>query len=263
VNLLNALFSPFTLERRLNIKLLAAGQLIILLGLWSVAPSSIGIPSPLAILSALNELALTKGLLIELGTSAKTITQAILLSALFSSFIAYLTTADIFKATGTVVSSLRFLGFAGITFLFTLWTNSAHDLKLLLLTFGMTVFQTRSAIDIVKSVPLSDIDYARSLGLSGWRLTWEMHVRGRLHEMIDITRQNAAIGWTLLSMVEGITRSEGGIGALLLNSNKNFKIDAVFAIQFTILAYGIFQDYILQWVRRLACPYAELNRSDK
>jgi NitT/TauT family transport system permease protein len=263
VTLLNALFSPFTLERRLNIKLLAAGQLIVLLGLWTVAPSNIGIPSPTAILSAWNELALNKGLILELLNSTEVIWQSIILSMLLSSSIAYLTTADVFKPMGMFIGSLRFLGFAGLTFLFTLWTNSASDLKLLLLTFGMTVFQTRSAVDVVNSVTSSDIDYARSLGLSGWRLTWEMHVRGKLHEMIDITRQNAAVGWTLLAMVEGITRSEGGIGAMLLNSNKNFNLDAVFAIQLTILTYGIAQDYALQWVRRLACPYAELNRSDK
>lgn len=46
-------------------------------------------------------------------------------------------------------------------------------------------------------------------------------------------------------MVEGITRSEGGIGALLLNQNKYFNLSAVFAIQLTILAYGILQDYAL------------------
>lgn len=260
---MNALFSPFTLERRFNVKVLAAGQLVILLALWFVAPANIGIPSPLAILSAWNDLALNKGLILNLLNSTNVIWQSIILSMLLSSSIAYLTTADAFKPIGMFVGSLRFLGFAGLTFLFTLWTNSDSDLKLLLLTFGMTVFQTRSAIDVVNSVSSSDIDYARSLGLSGWKLTWEMHVRGKLHDMIDITRQNAAVGWTLLAMVEGITRSQGGIGAMLLNSNKNFNLDAVFAIQLTILAYGITQDYFLQWVRKLACPYAELNRSVK
>jgi len=260
---MNSLFSPFSLERRFNVKFLAAGQLVILLALWFVAPDHTGIPSPMAILSAWNELALNKGLMLELFASTKVIWQSIILSMLLSASIAYLTTADVFKPMGTFIGSLRFLGFAGLTFLFTLWTNSDSDLKLLLLTFGMTVFQTRSAIDVVNSVSSSDIDYARSLGLSGWRLTWEMHVRGRLHDMIDITRQNAAVGWTLLAMVEGITRSQGGIGAMLLNSNKNFALDAVFAIQFTILAYGVLQDYALQLVRKFTCPYAELTRSDK
>ncbi len=261
--MIKSLISPFFLGRRFSVKFLAAGQLVILLGLWSVAPASTGIPSPMAVLTAWNDLATTKGLLLELWSSMQTIVYAIALSGLISWTIAVAFTADVFKPVGTFVSAMRFLGFAGLTFLFTLWTNSAFGLKLSLLTFGMTVFLTRSMIDVVKSAPQSEIDYARTLGLSGWRLTWELMVRGRSGDMLDLIRQNAAVGWTLLAMVEGITRSEGGIGAMLLNSNKYFNLNAVFAIQLTILAYGIVQDYALSYLRSVLCPWTRLNRSDK
>lgn len=260
--MIKSLFSPYFLGRRFSVKFLAAGQLVILLGLWSVAPVSTGIPSPLAVLSQWNTLALNSGLLLELFTSTQVIWQALLLSSLFAWVTAALVTADFFKPMGNLVSSLRFLGFAGLTFLFTLWTNSSGGLKLSLLTFGMTVFLARSMIDVVRSTPQSEIDYARSLGLSGWGLTWELMVRGRSGEMLELIRQNAAVGWTLLAMVEGITRSEGGIGALLLNQNKYFNLNAVFAIQLTILGYGLLQDYTLSWIRSIVCPWTRLNRSD-
>lgn len=208
-------------------------------------------------------MALQQGLLVELFNSTIVIWKALLLSAFISVGIAALTTADIFKPVGTFVASMRFLGFAGLTFLFTLWTSSGSQLKLMLLTFGMTVFLTRSTIDVVKSIPQSDIDYARSLGLKGWRLTWEVVIRGRSADMLDLIRQNAAVGWTLLSMVEGLVRSEGGIGALLLNQNKYFNLSAVFAIQLTILGYGILQDMGLNYLRSVICPWTRLNRSDK
>lgn len=258
-----SLFVPYSLGRRFSLNFLAGVTLATLAVLWVIAPASTGIPSPLAIGVAWNTLALSQGLILELLTSTYVIWQAIFLSALFSVCIAALYTADIFKPTATMIASLRFLGFAGLTFLFTLWTSSSAHLKLALLTFGMTVFLTRSTIDVVKSIPQSDIDYARSLNLSGWRLTWELVLRGRSAEMLDLIRQNAAVGWTLLAMVEGITRSEGGIGALLLNQNKYFKLDAVFAIQLTILFYGIAQDIGLQYFRSLVCPWTRLNRSDK
>lgn len=258
-----SLFVPYSLGRRFSLKFLAGVTLATLAVLWVIAPASTGIPSPLAIGVAWNTLALQQGLLVELLTSTYVIWQAIFLSAFISISIAALYTADLFKPISTFVASMRFLGFAGLTFLFTLWTSSAEMLKLSLLTFGMTVFLTRSTIDIVKSIPQSDIDYARSLNLSGWRLTWELVLRGRSADMLDLIRQNAAVGWTLLAMVEGITRSEGGIGALLLNTNKYFKLDAVFAIQLTILAYGLLQDVALQYVRSLVCPWTRLNRSDK
>ena len=258
-----SLITPFAIGRRFNSKFLAGVTLVVLAVLWCISPSSTGIPTPIEIGVAWNTLALQSGLLVELFTSTYVIWQAILLSAFISVGLAALYTADAFKPTATIVASLRFLGFAGLTFLFTLWTSSSAMLKLSLLTFGMTVFLTRSTLDVVKGIPQSDIDYARSLNLSGWRLTWELVLRGRSADMLDLVRQNAAVGWTLLTMVEGITRSEGGVGAMLLNQNKGFNLAAVFAIQLTILVYGIVQDIGLQYVRTLLCPWTRLNRSDK
>ena len=257
-----SLFLPFSNGPRFSIKFLSLVSLGILIAVWIVTPASSGIPTLSAIGSAWNMMALQQGLLFELWTSALVIWKALIISALISCGIAYLTTADGFKAVGSFVSSMRFLGFAGLTYLFTLWTHDDSQLKLALLTFGMTVFLTRSTVDVIKAVPQSDIDYARSLGLSGWRLTWEIMVRGKLAEMLDLIRQNAAMGWTILTMVEGLVRAQGGIGTLLLNQNKSLNLAAVFAIQLTILAYGIIQDVGLSYLRLLVCPWSRLNRSD-
>ena len=256
-----SLFIPFSSGSRFSLKFLSLISLGILIAAWMVAPASTGIPSLPSIGSAWNVMALQQGLLVELWTSAVVIWKALVISALIACGIAYLTTADGFKSIGSFVSSMRFLGFAGLTYLFTLWTSDDSQLKLALLTFGMTVFLTRSTVDVVKSVPQSDIDYGKSLGLTGWRLTWEVIVRGKLSEMLDLIRQNAAMGWTILTMVEGLVRAQGGIGTLLLNQNKSLNLSAVFAIQLTILAYGIFQDIGLSYLRLLVCPWSRLNRS--
>lgn len=261
--MLKTLLIPFAQGPRLNIKLLAFVQLILLGLIWMSMPPSTGIPTPVAIAEAWNKLALEQGLLAELMVSVIVILKALMMSALISFTLAYLTTADIFKPGATMIASLRFLGFAGLTFLFTLWTSNGQNLKLALLTFGMTVFLTRSTVDEIKSIPSESIDYARSLGLRGWRITYEIGVRGSLHVMLDLLRQNAAVGWTLIVLVEGLVRSEGGIGALLLVNGKYFNLSGVFAIQLTILAYGIIQDIALNALRALVCPYSELNRSDR
>jgi NitT/TauT family transport system permease protein len=59
--------------------------------------------------------------------------------------------------------------------------------------------------------------------------------------------------------VEGIARAEGGIGTMLLNQNKHFRLDAVFAIQLLILVVGVFLDYGIGFLKRLFCPYAQLT----
>jgi NitT/TauT family transport system permease protein len=60
-------------------------------------------------------------------------------------------------------------------------------------------------------------------------------------------------------MVEGIVRSEGGVGVMLLNQSKHFRLADVFAIQFVILLVGLLQDFGIGLARRLVCPYADLK----
>ena len=93
-----------------------------------------------------------------------------------------------------------------------------------------------------------------------WRITGEVVVLGKADVILDLMRQNAAVGWTLLTLVEGMTRSAGGIGALLLNQNRYFLLAGVFAIQATILAVGLAQDALLSLLKDAACPWSTLGK---
>jgi NitT/TauT family transport system permease protein len=75
---------------------------------------------------------------------------------------------------------------------------------------------------------------------------------------LEELRQSAAMGWMMLTMVEGVVRSEGGLGAMMLNENKHLQLDAVFALIAVVLIVGVAQDWALAWLRRTACPYSEL-----
>ncbi|MGZ5780258.1 MAG: hypothetical protein ACXWIN_04785, partial [Burkholderiaceae bacterium] len=158
-------------------------------------------------------------------------------------------------------SLLRFLGFAGLTYLFMLMTNDGYQLKLSLLVFGITVMMVTSMLAEVRAIPQESIDHCKTLGMKNWRITYELVLLGKADVFLDLIRQNAAIGWTLLTMVEGLTRSQGGVGALLLNQNRYFLLSGVFAIQLTILAYGIAQDYLLGKLRETVCPYSLIGKS--
>jgi len=141
--------------------------------------------------------------------------------------------------------------------------GGGHTLKLALLVFGMTVFFVTSMAAVILDLPKERFDHARSLGMSEWRVVWEVVILGTADEAFEVLRQNAAIGWMMLTMVEGISRAEGGIGAMLLNQNKHFHIAEVFAIQIVILAVGIAQDYAIGALRSLFCPYAVLTLERK
>jgi NitT/TauT family transport system permease protein len=170
-----------------------------------------------------------------------------------------LTVVPVFQPIAHAVSKGRFLGMVGLTFFFTIIFSSGHRLKVSLLVFGVAVFFVTSMIDVVAQVPKEKFDLARTLRMGEWRVVWEVIILGRADAAFDAMRQNAAMGWMMLTMVEGISRSEGGIGALLLNQNKHFRLEAVFAIQIAILMIGLFQDYALGLAKKFLFPYADLQ----
>jgi NitT/TauT family transport system permease protein len=239
------------------LRIIIAFQVAVLLLIWINSPFKV-LPQPMEVLRAFEGLWMTQGLARELGTSFSLNLQALALSTLLSLALSYLTVLPFFRPVALAVSKGRFLGLIGLTFVFTLMVGGGRPLKLSLLVFGMTVFFITSMASVVLEIPRERFDHARTLRMGEWQVVWEVVVLGTADRAIEVLRQNAAIGWMMLTMVEGISRSEGGIGAMLLNQNKHFHIAEVFAIQITILLVGLFQDYLIGGFQRLLCPYAGL-----
>ena len=124
--------------------------------------------------------------------------------------------------------------------------------------FAMSVFMIPGAINIVNGVTRNSLNHARTLRMSEWEVVYRKQIVGTLDQMFELIRQNFAIAWMMLTMVEGLVRSEGGVGTLLLNQNKHLHLDAVFAIQICILFVGISLDYIIGVLKNLICPHANL-----
>ncbi|HRC86703.1 MAG TPA: ABC transporter permease subunit [Thermoanaerobaculia bacterium] len=258
-NELAAVFQPNRAVSPAVMKILVAVQAAIALGIWFLSPFPV-LPRPPEVLSALGSLWSEGGLAEELGTSLKLNIEAVLLTLVIALALSYLTVMPFFRPIATAVSKGRFLGLTGLTFVFTLLVGGGHPLKVALLVFGMTVFFVTSMASVVAEIPKEQFDYARTLRMGEWRVVWEVVVLGTFDKALEVLRQNAAIGWMMLTMVEGISRSEGGLGAMLLNQNKHFRLPEVFAIQIVILVVGIFQDTLLGWLGRILAPHAVLAR---
>jgi NitT/TauT family transport system permease protein len=253
-----AAFSPNRVMSRTALRLIGLGWAALALALWSSSRVEV-LPTPRAVLTAFRRLWMEEGLSRELWTSFSLNLTAIGYTTAISLVLAYLTVVPILRPVGTFISKLRFLGLTGLTFLFTMLVSGGHQLKLWLLVFGMTVFFVTSMCSVVAEVPKDKLDYARTLRMSEWHVVWEVVILGTADQAIEAMRQNAAIGWMMLTVVEGLSRSEGGVGAMLLNQNKHFHLDSVFAIQIAILLIGLSQDYALGLFKRAVCPYAELK----
>lgn len=254
-----AVFSPNRTVSPTVMKVLVGVQAAVALLVWAFSPFKV-LPRPLEVVTALKELWFGQGLGPELFTSLRLNLTALTLSLLISLALAYLTVVPFFRPIAAVISKLRFLSLTGLTLVFTLLVGGGFPLKVSLLTFGMTVFFVTSMAAVVAEIPRDQFDYARTLRMSEWRVVGEVVVLGTVDKAVEALRQNAAIGWMMLTMVEGISRSEGGLGALLLNLNKHLDLPKVFAIQLFILVVGILQDYAIGGLGRLVAPHAVLAR---
>lgn len=235
----------------------AAASAAVFVGAWQLGAGAL--PSPGEVVRALAALWSERGLFDELSTSFVLNLEAIAWTAAIGLALAYATVVPAARPIVAAVSKLRFTGLVGWAFVFTLWARDGHQLKLWMLVFGMVPFFATAMAAVVADLPRERFDHARTLGMSEWRVVWEVVIRGTAGDALEVLRQTAAMGWMMLTMVEGIVRSEGGIGALMLNENKHLALDAVFALIVVVLLVGVVQDWALAWLRRTACPYTVLG----
>lgn len=233
-------------------------QVLAAIAVWIASPFEV-LPKPMEVWTAFTDLWRRQGLADELWVSYKLILHALSLTVLISLALSYLTVMAFFRPIAQAISKMRYLSLVGFSFVFTLMGAGGYDLKLYLMVFGMVVFFVTSMASVVTSIPKETFDHARTLRMSEWRVVWEVVIVGTADQAFEAMRQNAAIGWLMLTMVEGISRAEGGLGAMLLNTQKYFRMDAIYAIQIVILLVALFQDYVIGVIRKLCCPYADLT----
>ena len=243
-------------------RVLVLGQIAAFLILWFRSPFEV-LPKPNEVLAALKDLWLNQGLGPDLFTSFRLNLHAMGWMLVIGLTLSYLTVVPFFRPIAAAFGKGRFLSLAGFSLLFVLVVGGGYPLKLWILVFGMTTFFVTSMADVVAAIPRDSFDHARSLRMSEWRVVWEVVVLGTADKAFEVLRQNAAMGWLMLTLVEGIVRSEGGLGTAMLNQQKRFGIPEVFAIQLLILVVGMTQDWAIGAVRRLMCPYADLRLERK
>lgn len=254
---LKYIFSPNKTVSKPTVLMIIGVQIVLLLLAWYSTGELI--PKPHEVLNALGNFFKEGDLVRELFVSTGLCLEAMAIAIILSLIVSYLTVLPFFRPPAFLISKGRFLTLVGLSFVFTLMVSGGHSLKVWLLVFGISVFMVTSLISMIKSIPKADFNHARTLRMSEWQTVWEVVILGKIDQVFEIIRQNFAIGWMMLTMVEGISRSEGGIGTMLLNQSKHLHLDAVFAIQIVILLVGIFMDYLIGVFKNILCPYAQLT----
>lgn len=236
-----------------------AFQVVIALILWFASPFKV-LPKPTEVLTALSQLTRDSDFTQSVAGSFTLFFKALGLIVAISLALSYLTVVPFFRPLVSALTKGRFLSLVGFSVVFTLLLQDGAKVKLAMLVLGGVTFLLTSTADVVAQIPRAQFDHARTLRMSEWRVVWEVVVLGTLAQMLDAIRQNAAVLWALLPVVETMFRSEYGLGQLLDIERKYFHLDRVYAIQLVFIVIGLFQDWAIGLLRSILCPYADLTK---
>jgi NitT/TauT family transport system permease protein len=237
--------------------MMVAAQVFFALLIWQLSPGGL-IPGPLRVLEALGQLSSTgllyDNLLASLVLTFKALAYSLMLTLLFG----YLSVLPFFRPVAGFIVKCRYLTLTGLIFIFTLLTKDGGALKLSLLVFGIVPFFTTSFLAVIIRTPAQEFELCQTLGYSRWETLYEVIIIGKADQVFEIVRQNFAIAWMMITMVEGLNMSEGGIGTLLIKFNKYNDLPHVLALQAIVFALGLCFDYGLGRLRHWLFAYTKI-----
>jgi NitT/TauT family transport system permease protein len=251
------MFKPFEKISSQGFLLMVTGQVALTLALWQFGAGGL-IPAPSKIAAALGQLLTSRLLADNILVSLMLTGQAMFWSILITLLLTYLSVIPFFSSIAQFIVKCRYLTLTGLIFIFTLLTRDGSQLKLSLLVSGIVPFFTTSFLSVILHIPKQEFDLCKTLGYSRWQSLYEVIIVGKADQVFEILRQNFAIAWMMITMVEGLSMSEGGIGALLIKYNKYNDLTKVIALQVVIFGIGLCFDYLLGTLRKWLFPYTKL-----
>jgi ABC-type nitrate/sulfonate/bicarbonate transport system permease component len=259
MDILKKIFSPLTqIKGRTSIILIVIEAFTALL-LWEIFGQNGLIPTPTKVVASVVRIITSESFIDNLFSSLSLTLTGMGISILIALIVSYLSLIPFFAPVAKFIVKCRYLTLTGLIFLFTLLTQDGHQLKLSLLIFGIVPFFVVSLLSIIDAINIQEYELCKTLRMNNWRTLLEVVIIGRLDQVFEVMRQNFAIAWMMITMVEGLSMSEGGLGTLLIKSNKYIDLGTVFAILVIIFGLGVFFDYLLKNIRHWLFPYTKIH----
>jgi len=260
MDIIKNVFRPLTqIKGRTSITLVVVEALAALLA-WEIFGQHGLIPTPSRIMVTVGRIVTSGYFTDNLFSSLSLTLSGMGISIVMALVVSYLSLIPVFAPVTRFIVKCRYLTLTGLIFLFTLLTQDGHQLKLSLLIFGIVPFFVTSLLSIIDSINTQEYDLCKTLRMNNWQTLLEVVIVGRLDQVFEVMRQNFAIAWMMITMVEGLSMSEGGLGTMLIKSNKYIDLSTVFAILVIIFGLGIFFDYLLKQMRYWLFPYTKIEK---
>lgn len=255
------LFEPFQRISRRSFLILVAVQVVLIVFTWHFASDGL-VPKPGKVVTAFGQLITSRALLDNILVSLLLTLKAMLYSIIITLMFAYLSVLPFFNSVAQFLVKCRYLTLTGLIFIFTLLTKDGSQLKLSLLVFGIVPFFVTSFLSVIVHINKQEYELCQTLGYNRWQTLYEVIIIGKADQVLEILRQNFAIAWLMITLVEGLSMSEGGIGTLLIKYNKYNDLTNVLALQLVIFMIGLLFDFLLGTMRKWLFPYTKLKHDN-
>jgi NitT/TauT family transport system permease protein len=129
-----------------------------------------------------------------------------------------------------------------------LWFKTGSHSIVTLIVFSAFWPLTASIYSGLRSVPVTQVEAGRNLGLKGLRLVWHVMLPAALPALMAGLRVSWARAWqasVAAEMVFGASGKDGGLGWFLYIRRYFLEVPAVFAGMLVIIAIGLFVENLL------------------
>ncbi len=260
------LLVPNQLYSKKAMAILIAGWMIAFLSNWQWTSLEF-IPRPLDVLAAFPDLITKRELIYNLWQSLKSNAVAMTFTTAISLLFAYGSCIAIIRPASIALANMRYLGLAGFSVLFTVTLHTQDRIKVGLLTLSITGYFLRSMFDVIEKVTREQkarLDFnGRTLGMNEWQVLWYCVIRETLDQAFDIFRQCNAMGWSILTLLETMYRTGGGVGVMMAGEEKHFIYRELYGVQVTIFLTGLTSDLLIGVAKGIICPHTRRRTKNK
>jgi ABC-type nitrate/sulfonate/bicarbonate transport system permease component len=255
---------PCRSRRAIYLNVIGLGAFI---GLWQGLTmagliNSFLLPSPVAVLEALREMALDGSLLVNLVASLKRVVVGYLIACFVGLSLGFVcssskTLAELVRPIVEAMRPIPPLAWVPIAILwFGLGDASAYYLVFIGCVFPLFF----GAYTAVRSIDHNQINAALCLGASRWLLFKRVLVPASLPILMPSLRLALGIGWMCVVTAELIA-AQSGLGYLIQQSRMLFQIQNVVAGMATIGFVGYFMSAVVERLERRVNAWAPSERN--
>lgn len=228
------------------------------LAVWLEVTPAILFPGPVKVMQALRVLFVEEGFIRDVGISVGRVMISFALACAVAVPLGIL--MGTFRAVeaffSPLVSAWRYLPAPSFIPLLLMWFGAGETQKLALLFIGVIWFLITLIADHTKAISADLIRTSVTLGASRPQVLHTVVIPAAMPNVVIAMRQMLAVSWTYLVIAE-ITAADAGIGAMMMRAKRFLHVDQIMAGILVIGVLGLFFDYMLRLLHRVAFPYLE------